>query len=281
MRVLVTGSNGFTGRYLAENFKQNGLEVYCLKSDLRDKDSVASEVRDVQPGGVVNLASIASVEHFNTNAFYEVNLIGTKNLLDALLQHAPHVQSILLVSSANVYGNINARELSESMVPDPINDYGVSKLAMENMAKLKYGVLPIFITRPFNYTGPGQSVEFIIPKIIHHFRNFVSSIELGNINVYREFGDVRDVVDIYRHLLSLKPLHQTINVCTGEAYSLEDVISICSEITNHQIHVEANEDFVRENEVTYLCGDRTVLDSIIGHQKPRSIRETIEYMLQE
>ena len=169
-KVLVTGLKGFTGRYIQTELQAQGYNVVGLSSDLTVPDDVASEVAQVQPDAVIHLAGIAFVGHSNANAFYEVNLIGTRNLLEALAQHAPNVQSILLASSANVYGNRTEGVLSEDTIPDPANDYAVSKLAMEKMAHLWVDRLPLFIVRPFNYTGIGQDEKFLIPKIVTHFQ---------------------------------------------------------------------------------------------------------------
>ena len=169
MHVLVTGLDGFTGRYVQSELESHGHVVVGLASDLTDPDAVATEIAQLQPKAVIHLAGIAFVGHGNANAFYEVNLIGTRNLLSALSQHVPNIRSILLVSSANVYGNRSEGVLSENVTPDPANDYAISKWAMEQMARLWLDKLPLFIVRPFNYTGVGQDALFVIPKIVAHF----------------------------------------------------------------------------------------------------------------
>ncbi len=197
--VLITGLHGFTGRYVQTELENNGYTVVGLSSNLTDLEALSAEIAQVQPQAVIHLAGIAFVGHGNANAFYEVNLIGTRNLLEALSQHAPDIQSILLASSANIYGNRTEGILSENTPPEPINDYAVSKLAMEQMAHLWTDKLPLFIVRPFNYTGVGQKEVFLIPKIVSHFKQKESVIELGNLDVWREFGDVRSVANIYKN----------------------------------------------------------------------------------
>ena len=279
MRILVTGINGFTGSHLKPELEAHGHTVKGLNSNLTEPEALSTEIAELEPEAVVHLAGISYVGHGNVREFYEVNLIGTQNLLEALDKHAPGVRSILLTSSANIYGNQIEDDLSEEIIPHPTNDYAVSKLAMENMAQLWVDRLPLFIVRPFNYTGLGQKQQFLIPKIIAHFRKQKPTIELGSLDVWREFGDVRAVVDIYRRLVELCPLGNTLNVCTGQAHSLREVISLCEQITGHSIKIQINPDFVRSNEVLLLRGSNNRLKKIIGEWKSFCLKETVTWML--
>lgn len=279
MRILVTGLGGFTGHYLQAELEAHGHTVVGLACDLTDPDAVAIEVARHQPEAVVHLAAIAFVGHGHANAFYEVNLIGTRNLLAALVEHAPAVRSVLLASSANVYGNRSEGVLGEEATPDPSNDYAVSKLAMEQMARLWLDRLPLFIVRPFNYTGVGQDAKFLIPKVVAHFRERKPVIELGNLEVWREFGDVRAVVDTYRRLLEQCPVGETLNVSTGQSYSLREVVALSEVITGHRIEIQVNPAFVRANEVRVLTGDNARLRRVIGDGPSHTLEETLRWML--
>ncbi len=289
-RALITGINGFTGKYVANALTNAGYAVYgtgavaadlpdYFQVDLLDKQGLANVVAEVQPSVVVHLAAIAFVGHGEASDFYQVNLIGTRNLLEVLALHAVNLDAVLLASSANVYGNAVEGTLAENTHPNPANDYAVSKLAMEYMAKLWMNKLPLFIVRPFNYTGVGQSEDFLLPKIVAHFRRRAPSIELGNLDVWRDFSDVRAVADIYKRLLEAKPLGQLINVCSGTTHSLREVLAIAENITGHKIEVSVNPAFVRANEVKSLCGDATRLRSLIGHLESPALEDTLRWML--
>ena len=291
-RALITGINGFTGKYVAKELENAGYTVYgtgvsatalprYFQIDLQDKQSLANVVREVQPSVVIHLAAIAFVGHGAADDFYQVNLIGTRNFLEVLALHAKELEAVLLVSSANVYGNSTEGVLFETTAPNPANDYAVSKLAMEYMAKLWLGKLPLFIVRPFNYTGVGQSEDFLLPKIVAHFRRQASCIELGNTDVYRDFSDVRTVAKIYRRLIEVKPVGQTVNVCSGKTYSLREVLDLAKEISGHEIEVRVNPAFVRANEVKSLCGDTAYLRSLIGEQGSLSLEDTLRWMLMQ
>lgn len=296
-KILVTGADGFTGRYLGAELLRAGYEVHGLVrkpvsdsipgvsawhvADLSDAQGLAEVVREVQPHKVVHLAAIAFVAHGDVEAIYRTNLIGTRNLLEALTQAAAPLDAVLLASSANVYGNTVGGVLDEHTPPAPANDYAVSKLAMEYAARLYADRLPLITVRPFNYTGVGQADNFLIPKIISHVRRHAPLIELGNIDVERDFSDVRNVVQSYRRLLEAPAaVGQTFNVCSGQAWSLNDVLGMAREISGHDFEVRVNPAFVRQNEVKTLVGSRAKLDAVVGEVPEIALRDTLRWMLE-
>lgn len=291
-RVLVTGSQGFTGQYMVDELENAGYEVFGLgchpddtrgyiQADLTNAESVMQAVQSVQPDAVIHLAALAFVGHGDPNSFYQVNLIGTRNLLAALSGLSKKPEVVVLASSANVYGNQSEGVISEATPVAPVNDYAVSKLAMEFMAKTWLPQLPIVITRPFNYTGVGQADHFLLPKIVAHFRQKRPVIELGNLDVWRDFSDVRSVVSAYRALIEKKPVGEILNVASVQARSLREVIALCTDITGHAIEVKVNPAFVRANEVKTLCGDVSRLRDCIGDWQSPDLEATLRWMLSE
>ncbi len=290
-RALITGIHGFTGRYMAAELKAQGCEVIGIgrqpseeagyyQVDLADTAALQKLLAEIQPDIVVHLAAVAFVGHGVADAFYQVNLIGTRNLLEAIDACGKTPDCVLIASSANVYGNTSEGLLNESTAPSPANDYAVSKIAMEYMASLWHTRLPIVIARPFNYTGVGQDENFLLPKIVSHFLRKADRIELGNLDVWRDFSDVRAVVSAYRGLLEVQTIGQTINVSSGVTHSLREVIDMCSEITGHQIITEVNPAFVRENEVKTLCGDNSRLRGLVPNWQTPPLKETLRWMLE-
>ncbi|GAA3957713.1 GDP-mannose 4,6-dehydratase [Allohahella marinimesophila] len=289
-RVLITGSEGFTGHYLVKELESAGYEVIGLGShastspghvqaDLIDSASLKAALAKIQPDVVVHLAALAFVGHGDPNQFYQVNLIGTRNLLEAVSASGKIPESVLLASSANVYGNQAEGILNEGTPPAPANDYAVSKLAMEYMARTWLSKLPIIFARPFNYTGVGQTENFLLPKIVSHFKRKAGSIELGNLDVSRDFSDVRAVVQAYRKLIEKQPIGETFNVASGKTHSLREVLLLCQDVTGHEIDVQVNPAFVRANEVKTLCGDTTKLRHCIGDWDTPELEETLRWML--
>jgi nucleoside-diphosphate-sugar epimerase len=263
MKILLTGANGFTGRHFARHALASGHVIVALQAPLNERSAIEHEVLAAQPDAVVHLAAISFVGHSDDQAFYAVNVIGTMNLLAALskLPHAPH--RVLLASSANIYGNCKLSPITEEQAPAPVNHYAMSKLAMEHMAFTYADKLPIVITRPFNYTGPGQALNFVIPKIVDHFSRKASTIELGNLHVEREFNDIEMVCTSYLQLLQHGQPGQPYNVCSGQPYTLQQVIDTLTQLSGHSLEVKVNAAFVRANEVHRLCGNPARLQSLL------------------
>lgn len=282
MRILLTGALGFTGRHFAARATALGHTVVELRADLTDAKAVKEALTSCGPvEAVVHLAGIAFVGHADNTAFYAVNTVGTTVLLDGLATQARQDRPVrvLLASSANVYGNAEHSPIRETQPAAPVNHYAASKLAMEHMAQTFTDRLHVVIARPFNYTGPDQSADFLIPKLVDHFARKAPVIELGNLHVEREFNDVRMVCDAYLGLLDKGVSGRVYNVCTGQTHTLQTVLDTLEALTGHRIQVRVNPAFVRPNEVHRLCGDPGRLLECVGELQAHPLRETLRSML--
>jgi GDP-6-deoxy-D-talose 4-dehydrogenase len=289
--ALITGIDGFTGRYLAVELRLSGYRVVgfshrqtieregIYRQDLLDKKGLAEKIGHINPQVIAHLAGIAFVAHGNADTFYCTNVVGTRNLLEAVTMSGCKPDMVLLASSANIYGNTTSEAIDETTPAAPANDYAVSKLAMEHMARLWHDQLPITIVRPFNYTGVGQSLSFLLPKIVDHFRRRAPILELGNLDVVRDISDVRTVVRYYRLLLESRAPGEVFNVCSGRGYSLFEVMQVMREISGHDPVIHVNPAFVRANEVRRLIGSKGKLSTAISVVPEISLMETLEWML--
>jgi GDP-6-deoxy-D-talose 4-dehydrogenase len=266
LRILLTGAHGFTGTAFSQRAARDGHDLQALSCELTDADAVQAEVLAIAPDVIVHLAAISFVGHGDDLAFYKVNVLGTLNLLSALTRLPKVPARVLLASSANVYGNCERSPIAETQPPAPVNHYAMSKLAMEHMARPYLDRLPIVFTRPFNYTGPGQAVNFVIPKLVDHFARKAPTIELGNLNVEREFNDVEMVCEAYLQLLVHGVPGETYNVCSGQPYTLQHVIDALVQLTGHSPEITVNPAFVRANEVHRLCGNPEKLSALMAAQ---------------
>lgn len=288
-RVLITGLEGFTGQYLKKELETAGYEIFGtvkngennevkFKCNLLDTELLAAHLKKIKPDFIVNLAGISFVEHGSSACFYQVNQLGVLSLLEAVSKSGHLPLKILLASSALVYGNQDINVINESCAPSPNNDYAVSKLAMEGLASLWFDRLPITIVRPFNYTGIGQSSVFLPSKIVNHFKQNAPHIELGNLEVARDWSDVRDVALCYRHLLECEKSGLIVNVCSGVTHSLQYIINALTEISGHHLLIKVNPEFVRQNEIKELGGDNQLLSSLIPKFERHSLRATLAWM---
>ena len=286
-RILLTGHSGFTGHYVRCELEAAGHEVIGLAQthsgaeqpvDLLDQSALSAAVRVAAPDAVIHLAAIAFVAHDDVELLYRVNVAGTRNLLAALAALPQPPRAVILASSANVYGNVSAESIDENTAPAPSNDYAVSKLAMEYMARLWLDRLPITLVRPFNYTGVGQGAQFLIPKIVDHFRRGARVIELGNTGIARDFLDVRAVAVAYARLLEAAPAGAVLNLCSGRARTLAEVLALMAEIAGYAIEVRVNPAFVRSHEVRRLVGSDARLRDCIGALPQIAFADTLRWM---
>ena len=277
--ILLTGADGFTGRHFTEAARAQGQEVIALRSGLTDAPGLLTELADLQFDYVVHLAAISAVTHDSLAEFYSVNLFGTLNLLAAVAASKAQPSKIILASSANVYGNAPVSPIDESFCPAPVNHYAMSKLAMEHMACTQFSDLPLLVVRPFNYTGVGHDQRFVIPKILDHFLRRAPEIELGNMDVEREFNDVRTVCQVYLDLLERGQAGEAYNICSGRTYSLNKVNSLVRELTGQDMVTRVNPAFVRANEVHSLSGNPAKLEASVGTLEHPSLEETLHWML--
>jgi nucleoside-diphosphate-sugar epimerase len=251
-------------------------------ADLRDPAATARAIALVRPDCVIHLAAVSFVAHDNVEEIYNVNLLGTLRLLQALAEQRGRVRSVVLASSANVYGNTKLETINESVPPAPVNHYAASKLAMEHMAATFRDRLPIVIARPFNYTGPGQSDQFLVPKIVGHFRRCADAIELGNLDVVREFMDVRAVADTYCRLLeSQAAIGETVNICSGRGVALREIVRLMEAETGHRLEIRVNPHLVRTRELNRLVGSPEKLTSLVGPVEDIPLSTTLREMLAE
>lgn len=290
-KALITGIRGFTGKYLAEELEARGYEVWGTSQGVEDESSKVRQVdlrkyaeiqefaEKVNPSVVVHLAAISFVAHGDVAEIYEMNVVGTRNLLAALTNLPSRPRSVILASSANIYGNSLDDPITEKSSLDPLNDYAVSKLAMEKMAKLWMGELPITIVRPFNYSGVGQSLNFLIPKLVEHFVQEKPSVSLGNLDVYRDFSDVRTVIWAYAQLVENPAPGEVFNIASGSLTSISELVSMLERLASRPIEVISSGEFARKGEVSKLRGDPSKLWAHIGTPKPLTLEDTLKWML--
>ena len=291
-RTLVTGANGFTGNWLTGNLLASGhavTETVAGQStpetpsrrwlDITSPEECRRVIDEVRPDYIVHLAAISFVAHNDPLDFYRVNVLGTLNLLQACADVGHTPRKVLVASSANVYGNVSSEAIDESFPVAPVNHYAASKASMESLVRTWFDRLPLLIVRPFNYTGRGQATNFLVPKIVEHFARREPEISLGNIDVARDFSDVRYVVRAYEALLDSGAVGETVNVCIGQPYTLREILAMASEITGHELQIQVNPAFVRQTDVKMLAGSPAKLRKLVPEVEAIGFRDTLQWML--
>ena len=280
--VWLIGADSFTGHYLRPALEEEGYRVDVSAVDITSADAVQSAIQDIQPQYIINLAAISFVPDGADAAIYGVNCFGAENILAASLQLKTPPRRIILASSANIYGAQQQEVIDESCLASPINHYGCSKWSMEQIARTYADRLNITITRPFNYTGRGQQDKFLVPKIVTHFKQKAATIELGNVDIWRDFSDVRWISRVYSQLLSLPGEElNTFNLCSGQLISIREIIATLENLSGHKMDVVVNPNFVRQADIVRQRGDNGRLFQKISHLKnPVAFDETLAWMLE-
>ena len=285
-RVWVSGAQGFTGRPLVAALTRAGMTVCASQVDCRDRRQLSDEIFAFDPEALIHLAAISQPQHQPPDELYAVNVVGTENVLNAAGQLS-NMRQIILASSATVYGAA-ARQysvLSETIEPQPLGHYALSKLAMEQLA-YAYEALPILVLRPFNYTGLGQSDAFLFGKVAKVLGQGLPTLELGNLDLERDFMWLEDVVNVYLSCVTQpSSLRGTFNVCSGVAQSLERLVSGMMMQVDYSVELVSAEHLRRGVEVPTLRGDAARLHNLLGGVpralSPSMLSSMLDYVKQQ
>ena len=227
--MLLTGASGFAGTHLGRLLRASGADVVELACDVRRAGEVAKEVAAAHPVAIAHLAGLSSVGDSwqHEQETWEVNALGTLNVVLATIQAAPEAR-VLLASSAEVYGDSDDETaLTEARAVSPISPYGRSKAAAE-IAGLRAD-LDVVVTRAFPHAGPGQSERFAIPAFAHQIARIERGdappvLKVGNLAARRDISDVRCVADAYSRLLAVRGGPRIVNIASGVDYEIADVV---------------------------------------------------------
>lgn len=299
-RVLIFGAGGFVGSYLCKEFLNNGYkvsgtdkgegsalpsEVDFYKTDLMQSDEVEKLIGQIQPDIIVNLAAISSVgASWNMpQTTMAINVIGALNIMEAA-RKSEQKPRILFVGSSEEYV-ISENPLDENTQLNANNPYGISKVTQEQFAKLyreQYG-LKIYCVRPFNHTGIGQRDSFVLPSFCKQVAEIEKSgrdgkIQVGNLKVKRDFSHVKDVVRAYRMIVESDNCNQIYNVGSGNAYSLEDMLTYIIGLSNQHIEIEVDQNRIRPTDQPVICCDRSLIGKELGWEPQYNVYDALKEM---
>jgi GDP-4-dehydro-6-deoxy-D-mannose reductase len=300
-RILITGGTGFVGAYLVRflksfdaklivvssrgaKIKEPGVD-YC-KADICNPDDIHAIVRETNPNQIYHLAGVSSVAASwnNPRVAFDVNVIGSFNVFEAAMRLSSPPK-ILNVSTAQVYAN-SADALAETDRLNPDNPYAATKAMAELLAvqyqKCRSG--GIITARAFNHTGPGQLPSFVLPSFAKQIAEMEAGLippvlKVGDINVKRDFTDVRDVVVAYCELLDKGTVGEVYNVCSGRAVLLTDLVGELQKDCSVTVKIEVDHERVRPSDVPQVVGDPSKIQSVTGWTSRIPLETTLKDLL--
>lgn len=290
MRALITGGNGFVGRWLARHLEASGDEVCIvdLPTDIADPEAVGPVVAGFEPEAIYHLAALSHVgaSWDAPTQVAHVNVVGTAAVL-AAARAVPSNPTVLFISSAEVYGSVTPDELplTEDSALRPATPYAASKAAAEQVALQCFRGFdqPVVVVRPFNHIGPGQAPVFAVPAMAKRMVEAVAagqpSIKVGNLSARRDFTDVRDVVRAYRMLVTHGSPGEVYNLASGVDVGIDEVVELLLAELGAALSTEVDPELLRPVDIPVLRGDASKLRAATGWEPELPLAETVRDVL--
>lgn len=267
-----------------------GLGLPDEPFELLDPSHVDRELARWRPDAILHLAGQSNVPHAfaDPEATFRINLIGTLRLLEGV-KRAGLAPRIVYVSSGDVYGTVPPSEMpvGEERVPRPRNPYAVSKLAAEALCYqwTQTEGLPIMVARPFNHIGSGQATSFALPAFAQQVAEIKAGrrapvIEVGDIDVTRDFTHVADVVEAYLVLLARGEPGEIYNIASGKDHLVRDLLQRLIALAGVEAEIRESESRVRRAEQRVVRGGNAKIRRL-GWQPTRSIDDALKDVLED
>lgn len=305
MRYLVTGGAGFIGSHIAQGLLARGDavvvlddlstgrdanlsalrgDVDVLRGDVCDPDLVARAVRGVD--AIFHQAAVPSVAASISDPLRcdEVNVHGTLRLLDAA--RAAGVRRLVLAASAAAYGDDPELPKRESMRPQPLSPYAVSKVAAEHYVRVfaeLHGMQNLSL-RYFNVFGPRQDPKSdyaaVIPKFVTTMLAGRRPVVFGDGGQTRDFCFVGDVVAANLRALEVEGLRgQVLNVAGGTSMTIDELVAALNRILGTDLEPEHTE--ARPGDIRHSRADVTRVREVLGWEPTvgveEGLRRTVEH----
>ena len=294
--IFVTGATGFVGHHFRARIQSiQGWRMLEAPPDfdLRDSVNVARAIAALSapPDAVLHLAAQSNVPlaFADPEATFNINFSGTLRLLRALKANG-FCGRFLFVGTADAYGLVPDSELpvSEDRALRPLNPYAVSKTAAEALVYqwTQTEGLDAVMVRPFNHIGPGQDERFAVAAFARQIAEIAAHkhaprVEVGDLEVTRDFTDVRDVVQAYIALIEHGKCGVAYNIGSGEETRLGDILSRLVAIAGIQAEIVVDSARLRPVEQRRMCGDTTRMWQATGWRRRYALDQTLADILSD
>ncbi|UKS24987.1 GDP-mannose 4,6-dehydratase [Paenibacillus sp. HWE-109] len=300
MKALITGISGFVGTYLSEKLLEYNYEVIglsrscptskyinCIPCDIQDSLKVEQVIKSCQPDEIYHLAGSGFIPLSYEKPIETYNTIvnGTLNLYE-VVRKLDLDTKILYVSSAEVYGDGRGIAFNENDILRPNNPYAGAKACADLISEqyAKTYDMKILRARAFNHTGPRQTSEFVCSNFAKQISEMErvgrDTIRVGNIDVKRDFLDVRDVVNAYFLIMKLGISGEVYNVSSNNGVSIHELLNTLIAISNIKYpKIEIDDNKVREKEASVRIGDNTKLRCHTGWLPKYDLKDTMKDLL--
>jgi GDP-4-dehydro-6-deoxy-D-mannose reductase len=308
MKVLITGITGMIGLHFAAKCREQGWETYgiarssaasrmadkdfegLIRTDILDKDALEAVFEKVKPDIVIHMAAQAfnGISWDMEQLTHITNYLGTLNVLQLCRKIVPQAKILLACSSAE-YGDVKPEDcpLIENRLLKPITPYGVSKVANENLGYQFYSnyKMNIFLPRLFIHVGtghpPATAIQNFARQVAQIKKGIIDPIiKVGNLETARDFIDVRDGVDAMMLLLQKGNPGEPINICTGSAHKISDILQMLINISGVKLEVTQSQSLFRPSDEPLLLGDNSKIKSL-GWSQKYTINETLNEVYQD
>lgn len=302
-KVVIFGHAGFSGSFMIDYLLNHIQEITIFGADknkskfpiteyqidITNFKQVNSCIKRIQPDYIINLAGI----NYSNDPlmFYTINVFPVINIINSINVNHLYNATLLLISSSAIYGDTGNRPISENSYLKPLNVYGLSKLAMEQLIPIlnENNKCKIVIARTFNLIGPGLHRNFSVSSFISQLIKIKNSnkklgcLKTGNLKPHRDFIDVRDTVKAYWTILTKGEPGEIYNIGSGKSVEMKKILDIIIEQMNVKVKIETEDKLVRTNDIMYSQADITKIKNL--GWKPEidlntSISDMIKYFSQ-